>query len=137
VNAAVTAAVDAGLSGLLGQETERGTFVMILGAAGAALGWLLTLGVRFSRKPPKPASDIPRVEQASRINPGVVKFSVLGSMLILAALALFTPKGASPQGLPILGLIAAAQLSIAGGIAYSVWLMKNSGELYAQWLERR
>lgn len=105
---------------------------MILGAAISALDWLVTLGVRFSRKLPKPATDIPRVEHALQTNPGVVKFSVIGSMLTLAALAIFTPKGESPEGLPVIGLIAAAQLSIAGGIAYSGWLMKNSGRTLAE-----
>jgi hypothetical protein len=56
---AIPGAVDAALSGLLGQETDRGIFMMILGAAISVVGWLVTLGVRFSRKPPKPASDIP------------------------------------------------------------------------------
>lgn len=83
---AIPGAVDAGLSGFLGQESDRGIFLTILGAAGSALGWLLTLGVRFSRKTPKPASDIPRVEQSIRINPGVIKFSVIGAVLIAAGL---------------------------------------------------
>jgi hypothetical protein len=39
--------------------------------------------------------------------------------------------------LPIIGLIAAALMSITGGMAYSSSLLKNSGELYARWLERR
>jgi len=109
---------------------------MALGAAVSALGWLVTLGVRFSAKPPKPASDIPRVEQAIRINPTVIKVSVIGAVLIAAGLILLTPNGRSPEVLPIVGLIAAAQLSIAAGVAYSGWLLKNSGELYARWLER-
>ncbi|WP_146069263.1 hypothetical protein [Arthrobacter sp. ZGTC412] len=134
---AIPGAVDAGLSGLLGQDPERGIFMMIFGAVGSALGWLLTLGVRFSRKLPKPASDIPRVEQSIRINPSVIRFSVIGAVLIAAGLVLFTPNGRSPQVLPIVGLIAAAQLSIAAGVAYSGWLLKNSAELYSRWLERR
>ncbi|MDQ0664284.1 hypothetical protein QFZ35_002782 [Arthrobacter ulcerisalmonis] len=134
---ALPGAVDAGLSGLLGQEPDRGIFMMILGTAISVVGWLVTLGVRFSRKPPKPASDIPRVEQAIRINPHVIKFSVIGAAVIAASLVLLTPNGRSPELLPIIGLIAAAQLAITGGIGYSGWLMKNSGELYAQRLERR
>ena len=133
---AIPGAVDAGLSGFLGQDPERGVITMALGAAVSALGWLVTLGVRFSAKPPKPASDIPRVEQAIRINPTVIKVSVIGAVLIAAGLILLTPNGRSPEVLPIVGLIAAAQLSIAAGVAYSGWLLKNSGELYARWLER-
>lgn len=62
---------------------------------------------------------------------------MIGAVLIAAGLVLFTPNGRSPEVLPIVGLIAAAQLSIAGGVAYSGWLLKNSGELYARWLDRR
>ncbi len=98
---------------------------MVLGAAISALGWLLTLGVRFSRKLPKPASDIPRVEQSIRINPNVIKVSVIGTVLIAAGLVLFTPNGRSPEVLPIVGLITAAQLSIAAGVAYSGWFERE------------
>jgi hypothetical protein len=134
---AIAGAVYAALSALVGQDPETGTIMFLLGAGLSVLGWLVTLGVRFSRKTPKPASDIPRVEQGIRINPKVIKFSVAGAIVIAAALTLFTPNGRSPEVLPITGLIAAAQLSITGGVAYSGWLLKNSGELYARWLERR
>lgn len=134
---AIPGATDAVLSGLLGQDPERGIVTMALGAAISALGWLVTLGVRFTRKPPKPASDIPRVEQAIRINPRVVKFAVIGSFVIAAGLLLLAPSSRSPETIPIIGVIAAAQLAIAGGVAYSGWLLKNSGELYSRWLERR
>ena len=134
---AIPGTVDAALSGLLGQDPERGIVTMALGAAISAMGWLVTLGVRFTRKPPKPASDIPRVEQALRINPRVVKFAVIGSFVIAAGLLLLTPNGRSPETIPIIGVIAAAQLAIACGVAYRSWLLKNSGELYARWLERR
>lgn len=134
---AITGSADAGFSALFGQDAERGIFMVVLGASASALGWLLTLGVRFSRKLPKPSGDIPRVEQAIRINSGVVKFLLVATVLIVAALVLLTPKGASPETLPVTALIAASILSLTGGIAYSGWLMKNSGELYAQRLARR
>jgi hypothetical protein len=134
---AIPGAVDAGLSGLLVQETDRGIFMMFLGASISVVGWLATMGVRFSRKLPKPASDIPRVEQALRTNPPAIKVSVIVSVLIVAALILLMPEGKSQELLPIIGLIAAALVSITGGMAYSASLLKNSGELYARWLERR
>jgi high-affinity Fe2+/Pb2+ permease len=62
---------------------------------------------------------------------------VIVSVLIVAALILSTPEGKSQELLPIIGLIAAALVSITGGMAYSASLLKNSGELYARWLERR
>jgi hypothetical protein len=66
-----------------------------------------------------------------------VQFAVIGSFVIAAGLLLLTPNGRSQETIPITGVVAAAQLSIAGGVAYSGWLLKNSGELYARWLERR
>jgi hypothetical protein len=134
---AIPGAVDVGFSGLLGQDPERGIFTMAFGAAVSALGWIVTLRVRFSRTLPKPASDLPRVEQAIRINPGVIKFLLIATLLIVAALIMLTPKGMSPETIPITGLVAASILSITGGMAYSGWLMKNSSGLYSHWLERR
>jgi hypothetical protein len=134
---AIAGAVYAALSALVGQDSETGTVMFLLGAGLSALGSLVTLGVRFSHKIPKPASDIPHMERSIRINPNVIKCSVIAAILIAAALVLFTPNGRSPEVLPIVGLISAAQLSIAAGVAYSEWLLKNNGELYARWLERR
>lgn len=134
---AITGCVDAVLSGLVGQGTERGITMVVLGGALSVLGWLATLGLRFSKKPPKPARYLPRVEQAIRINPGVVGFLVVAAMLITAALVFLTPKGTSSETLPYIGLVAAAILSLAGGMARSGWLMKNSDQLYSHWLGRR
>lgn len=73
---AIPGAVGAGPCGLLGREADRGIFMVILGTAISVVGWLVTLGVRFSPKTPNPASDIPRVEQALRTNPPAIKVSV-------------------------------------------------------------
>lgn len=134
---AVPGAVDAALSGLLGQDTERGIIAMALGAGLSSVGWLVTLGVRFSRKLPKPATDIPRVDQALRTNPPAIKLSVIVSVLVVAALILFMPEDKYQELLPIIGFVAAALASVTGGMAYSASLLKNSGELYARWLERQ
>lgn len=134
---AIPGAVDAALAGLLGQDTERGIFAMALGASFSSVGWLVTLGVRYSRKLPKPASDIPRVEQALRTNPPAIKAMVIVSVLIVIALILFMPKARSPELLPIIGFIASALTIITSGMAHAASLLKNSGELYARWLERR
>jgi len=132
-----TGAVDAVLLAIFGQNPERGVTMVIIGAAVSVLGWLVTLGVRFSRKPPKPATDLPRLEQGIRINPGVVKFLVVAAVLIPVALALFTPNGASPETSPILGFIGASILGLAAGMARSGWLFRNSSELYRRWLQRQ
>ncbi|WP_087874406.1 hypothetical protein [Arthrobacter globiformis] len=125
------------LAGILGQSAELGIFLAILGTVLAAVGWVLTMWPRFTRKLPKPASDIPRVEQGIRIAPGMIRTLLIASGLGIGALVLFTPKGASPEMLPILGILVAVPLGVAAGLAYTGWLMRNSAELYARWLERR
>ncbi|MGX5717171.1 hypothetical protein [Arthrobacter sp. MAHUQ-56] len=134
---AITGAADAILSGLVGQDTSRGVGMVLLGAPISAVGWLLTIGVRFSKKLPKPARDVPRVEQGIRINPGVVRVLVIATVLIAAAIVFLTPRGTSPETLPYTGLVATAILSLAAGMARSGWLFRNSNQLYARWLERR
>jgi len=132
-----TGAVDAVLLAIFGQNPERGVTMVFIGAAVSVLGWLVTLGLRFSRKPPKPATDLLRLEQGIRINPGVVKFLVVAAVLIPVALALFTPNGASPETSPILGFIGASILGLAAGMARSGWLFRNSNEIYRRWLQRQ
>ena len=133
---AATGAVDAVLLAIFGQDPERGIGMVVIGAAVSVLGWLVTLGLRFSRKQPKPASDLPRVEQGIRINPGVVKFLVVAAVLIPVALALYAPKGASSETTPILGFIGASILGLAAGMARSGWLMRNSLVIYRRWCDR-
>ena len=133
---AATGAVDAVLLAIFGQDPERGVTMVIIGAATSVLGWLVTLGLRFSRKQPKPASDLPRLEQGMRVNPGVVRFLVVAAVLIPVALMLFTPTGASPEAGPVVGLVGASILGLTAGMARSGWLMRNSGRLYQDWLAR-
>ena len=134
---AITGAAEAGLSILLGQDPSPGMYMALLGAPLSVFGWLLTLGLRFSKKLPKPAKDVSRVEQAIRLNPGVVRFLVAAAVLVGAAMVLLTPNGRSPEALPCTALVVTAILSVTAGSARSGWLMKNSGELYSRWLERR
>lgn len=134
---AATGLVDAALLAIFGQDPERGITMVAIGAAVSVVGWLVTLGARFSGKQPKPAADLPRVEQGIRINPGVVRFLLVAAVLIPAALALFTPNGASPETTPILGFIGTCILGLAAGMARSGWLMRNSLEIYRRWLNRR
>ncbi|WP_045730423.1 hypothetical protein [Pseudarthrobacter chlorophenolicus] len=134
---AITGAVDAMLSGLVGQDTSRGRETIFLGAPISAAGWLLTIGVRFSTKLPKPAKDLPRLEQGIRLTPGLVKVLVIAAVLIAAAMIFLTPRGTSLETLPYTGLLATAILSVAAGLARSGWLFRNSRQLYLRWLERR
>ncbi|MBP1135437.1 hypothetical protein JOE31_001669 [Arthrobacter sp. PvP023] len=134
---AISGAVHAGVAAVLGQSLELGTVMVILGAVFASLGWVSTAWPRFTRKAPKPASDIPRVEQGIRITPGMIRTFLIATALGIAALVLFTPEGGWPETLPILGMLMTLPLGVAAGLAYTRRLMTNSAELYARWLERR
>ena len=134
---ALAGALYAGLASMLGQSAETGIFMAILGGAFAAVGWICTAAPRFTRKPPKPASDIPRVEQGIRTTPTMIRTLLIASGLGIGALLLFTPNGAVPEVLPVLGILVAMPLGTAAGLAHTRQLMTNSPRLYARWLERR
>ena len=134
---AASGAVYAGLAAVLGQSPETGIVLALLGTVLAALGWAVTAWPRFTRKPPKPAADIPRVEQGIRITPLVIRTILIVSLVGLGALVLFTPKGGSPEVLPLLGMLVIWPLGFAAGLAYTRRLMLDSAGLYARWLERR
>ncbi|GAA1792723.1 hypothetical protein GCM10009712_44460 [Pseudarthrobacter sulfonivorans] len=134
---ATAGAVHAGLATVLGQSAEIGVVMVILGGVFAALGWIFTTWPRFTRKPPKPASDIPRVEQGIRITPGMVRFFLAASALGIGALLLLTPMGGSVEAVPLLGMLVAVTLGTAAGLAYTGRLMKNSADVYSRWLNRR
>lgn len=126
-----------GLSLMLGQDMETGIVLLILGAVMSGLGWAMTAWPRFTRKPPKPASDVARVEQGIRSTPIMIRTVLVAAALIVGALVLFTPQGAAPGTLPLLGMLITWPVGICAGFAYTRRLMVNSGELYARWLGRR
>jgi hypothetical protein len=122
---------------LLGQAPDRGLPVVTVGIVASALGWVLTARTRFSSKSPQPIPNVSRLEQGIPLYPRTVLAGIVLTTALVVALALFKPGGTSPEGIPLLGLVAAAGLSIAGGLARSGWLMTNSSGLYARWLERQ
>jgi hypothetical protein len=134
---AMAGAVHAGLAASLGQSAEIGIVMAILGIVFAAFGWVFTAAPRFTRKPPKQASDIPRVEQGIRITPGMIRTMLIASALGVGALVLLIPVGGSVEAVPLLGMLVAVPLGVAGGLAYTGWLMKNSAAIYSRWLDRR
>lgn len=121
---------------MVGQDPELGISVMLLGAALAAAGWILTLKPRFTRKQPKPASDIPRVDQGIRITPGIIWTVLAGAAVLVLLLVVSVPEVAAPESLPVLGLLMAWPVGVSAGLAYTRWLMVNSGRLYSEWLNR-
>lgn len=85
---------------------ETGVGMTILGLAMSGLGWLISAGLRFSKKPPKPAGYIARVEQAIRTNPPAII-----SLYIMAALSFL--GGVAMIILPNFGRMAAVPVAIS------------------------
>lgn len=125
------------ISLLVGAEPELGTVLFIIGAVLSALGWAVTAALRFTRKDPRPASDIPRVDQGIRITPGIIWTILCGTAVIVLALVLFTPKGATAEAAPLLSLPVSFACGVAGGLAYTRHLMVNSSSIHKRWLQRR
>lgn len=134
---AASGAVYSGFSLVLGQSPETGVVMAILGAALSAMGWALTAAPRFTRKFPKPASDIARVEQGIRTTPITIRTLLIATALGVAALAIITPKGGTPEMLPLLAMIVTVAAGACTGLAYIRRLMMRSVELYARWLNRQ
>jgi hypothetical protein len=65
---AASGAVHALAAVLMGSDAEIGAVLAPLGVALAGLGWIVSAPKRFTRKPPKPAMDVNRAEQAIRID---------------------------------------------------------------------
>ena len=66
-----------------GQSPETGLLTAALGLVFSGVGWLLAIGPRVTRKPPRPATDFARTDQEIRIAPGVAAFPVPISAALL------------------------------------------------------
>ncbi len=91
-----------------GQSPETGLLTAALGlvlSGRRLVGWPLARGSRA--KPPRPATDFARTDQEIRIAPGVAAAVPITMLAIVVALVTLTPKGTSPEVLPILSALAA------------------------------
>jgi drug/metabolite transporter (DMT)-like permease len=134
---AAAGAVYAIVSQMVGEDSETGVIMALLGLAFAALGWLASAAKRFSRKIPKPAMDLARAEQAIRINrPVVIVSNIVMAVLILAA-AFGTPKGLSPESLPVLAMLSVVAPLLGIGMVRTKKLLVERGSRYDLWLLSR
>ena len=120
-----------------GQSPEDGLVLAGLGLAISGAGWLMAIGPRFTREDPRPADDVNRAEQYIRIVPGTAIGMVAAMLVIVVALMLATPRGTSPDVLPILAFLAAFPVPLAAGMLYSRHLHRERERLYTNWLKRR
>ena len=118
-----------------GQSPETGLLTAALGLVLSGVGWLAGVGPRFTRRPPRPATDFARTDQEIRIAPGVAAAIPIMMLAIVVALVTLTPNGTSPEALPTLSLLAAFPVPISAGLLYSRrHLLARREELYARWL---
>ena len=121
-----------------GQSPETGLMTAALGLVLSGVGWLLTIGPRFTRKPPRPATDFARTDREIRIAPELPPEPRLRCWRFVVALVTLTPKGTSPEVLPILSALAVFPVPISAALLYSRrHLLARREELYARWLARR
>jgi FtsH-binding integral membrane protein len=134
---ALPGAVQASVLAATGQSPENGLVLAGLGVVISGAGWLMAIGPRFTRTDPRPADDVNRAEQYIRIAPGTAAGMIVAMLAIVVVLMVATPRGTSPEVLPILAFLAAFPLPIAAGMLYSRHLHRHRESFYAGWLERR
>lgn len=121
-------------SALLGMGAESGLVMIAVGAALVFLGWLATVGIRFTRKLPKPILDAKNMESNLRIN--VIAMWIVAGLVWAACLALFlfSPRGREPDAASLLPSFMAFPACLVAGVLYLQSIMRRRNDLYARWL---
>lgn len=121
------------------QDTETGLIATLMGVVFAGIGWLVSIGPRFSKKQPKPAAYMPRVEQSLRIHPmsritnAIVYFLIVTGLIVLA----LANDGITSSMVSILGLLTGIFGGVMIGMEYSYRMMKNSELVYSKWMQKQ
>ena len=121
---------------LLGMSAESGVHMLGLGAVLSGLGWLVTLGGRFTRKVPKPLPDAKDVELNLRLNV-MAMWTVLGLVWAAClALWLFAPLGREPDAAVLLPSFMAFPTCLVASVLYMRPIMRRRTTLYTRWLAK-
>lgn len=110
------------VSWLVREPLDIGIGFIILGSGLTLLCWLVTLGKRFTKKAPKPAADLIRVEWAIHSNPPVIKICwAAGALLAITTVVLpFVQSEDSSRDLIALSALFAVFFpGIAYGLSYA------------------
>lgn len=134
---AAAGAVYALVSVATGEDPETGVGVALVGLALAALGWLASAPKRFSRKLPKPSTDVARAEQSIRINKGVAIGSNIVMTVIVLAFAFGMPRGLAPDVIPVLAMMWVWAPLTGVLIMRARKLLMERGPRYERWLQGR
>lgn len=131
----------AGIGWMLGaaavaEPMGSGLIMTGVGLVLAGIGWLATVGVRFTRKLPKPVTNRQTIARSTRngVAGGWVTF-----ILVLAgvlAVFLFAPRGKEPDVLALLPMVMAIPTVMLIGFYRISHIMRNRNELYTLWLAK-
>lgn len=121
----------------LGLSPSAGLIMVAVGVAACGIGWLATLGVRFTSKPPAPADNAAATESSSGSN--VAAMWVLSIVVWAGALALaiFSPNGRQPESLVFLPAVMAIPATLLGAMIRIRQYVLQRESRYAAWLSRR
>lgn len=120
----------------LGLEPGSGLVMLGVGAGMAALGWLATAGLRFTRSAPKPLDNAKDMESNTRIN--VISLWIVLALIAAGCLALFlfSPRGREADAMVLLpSFIAFPAVLLAGTVHIRSMVLRREA-LFAAWLAR-
>lgn len=122
---------------LLGGSAESGLVMAGVGAALAGIGWLVTAGLRFTVKDPKPLDNAKDMESSTGIN--VIAMWILLGLVWAACMALFlfSPRGREPDAVVLLPSFMTFPAVLLGGVLYIRGIVRRREQLFAAWLARR
>ncbi len=132
----------AGLGWMLGaalvdQPVNSGLIMIGVGLVLAGVGWLVTVGLRFTRKLPEPLRNGHKSAPSTR-NSVAGGWVTLGLVLAgVLAILLFAPRGREPDVVALLPMIVAIPVVLLLGFHRIRHIMANRNELYTNWLAKR
>lgn len=124
-------------SALAGQPPAPGLVMAGVGLVLTGIGWLVTAGLRFTRKLPRPLTGGHEAATGTRtsVAGGWVTFGLV--LACVLAIVAFAPRGREPDVLAFLPMLLAIPLVMLLGFYRIRHIMDHRSELYAGWLAKR
>lgn len=122
---------------LMGGSAESGLVMLGVGAVLAGVGWLATMGLRFTRKDPKPMDNAKDMESNASINV-IAMWTLLGLVWAAClALLLFSPRGREPDAAVLLPSFMAFPAVLLAGVLHIRGTVRRREEIFTAWLGQR
>lgn len=121
---------------VIGESLVSGLLMTGLGLFMAGLGWLVTAGLRFTRKLPNPQNNGHKAAASTR-NSVVGGWIAVGLFLVgIFALFLFAPRGRQPDMWALFPMLMAVPVAMLLGFYRIRNIIRSRDELYARWLAK-